>query len=387
MSNNTKQPKVFFVFTVASFFLSHFLSRAQDLIKNGYSVSLVATLDCKLNEISKHGIDFYELNISRVSLSPSQALRTCIDLFKILQKHKPDIVHNVAWKPIIFCSMVAKLIGISFIVNAVVGKGYFFTDNSVLVKLLRPVVVIFLKIFLNPPNSFVVVENTGHRSELLEGHLIKAERSFLIRGAGVDTNLFKATEEPELPVRLTLVARMLWDKGVGEFVDAVRILRNKKIDFKATLVGQIEDENPTSIDPKVIKKWVGEGLVEYLGKQDNIEKIWAISHISILPSYHEGLPKVLVEAASCSKPIVATKIDGCMDLVKDNKNGFLIPVKESLSLSLALEKLILDKNLRLEMGSKGRQSVELEFSNEIINLKNLDMYTHITQKLKTRRVL
>ena len=106
-----------------------------------------------------------------------------------------------------------------------------------------------------------------------------------------------------------------------------------------------------------------------------------------MPSYHEGLPKTLIEAASCSKPIVATKIDGCMELVKDNKNGFLIPVQESLSLSHALEKLIHDKNLRLEMGTNGRQSIEMEFSNEIINQKNLDMYTRITQKLKTSRAL
>ena len=387
MSDNTKQLRVFFVFTSASFFLSHFLSRAKDLIKNGYSVSLVGTLDCKLNEISKHGIDFYELKISRRSLSPLASLETCIDLFKILKKHKPDIVHNVAWKPIIFSSVVAKLVGISFIVNAPVGKGFFFTDNSALVKFLRFSVTILLKLFLNPPNSFVVVENKGHLSELLEKHFIKAERSFLIRGAGVDINLFKATEEPELPVRLTLVSRMLWDKGVGEFVDAVRILRIKKIDFRATLVGQTDDQNPASIDVKIIKKWVGEGLVEFLGQQKNIEKIWAKSHISVLPSYHEGLPKTLIEAASCSKPIVATKIDGCMELVKDNKNGLLVPVQESLSLSYALEKLIHDKNLRLEMGANGRQSIEMEFSNEIVNQKNLDMYTRITQKLKTSRAL
>ena len=173
-------------------------------------------------------------------------------------------------------------------------------------------------------------------------NLVESERSLLMKGSGVDTNLFKVTEEPKLPVRLTLVSRMLWDKGVGEFVDAVRKLKNKDLDFTATLVGHIDDQNPSAIDEKVIKEWVREGLVEYWGRQEDIPNIWKISHVSVLPSYHEGLPKTLIEAASCSRPIVATKIDGCMEIVKDSRNGYLVPVKDSLLLSRALEKLILE---------------------------------------------
>ena len=186
MRNDTKQLRVFFIFTSANFFLSHFLSRAQHLISNGYSVSLVATLDCKASEFSKHGISFHEIKLSRKSLSPLQSLKTCFELFKILNKYKPDVIHNVAWKPIIYSSMVAKLVKTPFIVNAPTGRGFFFTDNSTLIKFLRLFVVALLKIFLNPLNSKVVVENRGHLSELIEMNLVESERKIVVLGCEDD---------------------------------------------------------------------------------------------------------------------------------------------------------------------------------------------------------
>ena len=203
--------------------------------------------------------------------------------------------------------------------------------------------------------------------------LINPKKIFLIPGAGVNPDLFSPSEEPVTStIKVTLVARMLWTKGVGELVAAAHLLRSYNIQIQ--LIGDPDDQNPASIPIQTLKQWNEEGIVTWQGYQSNIVKIYQESHIAILPSYREGLPKSLLEAAACGRPIITCDVPGCREIVKDGYNGILIPTKDSVALAKAIQTLANDKALRLTMGANGRKRIETEFSEQIINTQVLSLY-------------
>jgi glycosyltransferase involved in cell wall biosynthesis len=208
------------------------------------------------------------------------------------------------------------------------------------------------------------------------------EKATLIPGSGVDTERFIKSPEPDgIPV-VILPARLLWDKGVGEFVEAARLLRSKCIKARFALVGDIDLDNPTSVTIEQLRDWEKEGVIEWWGWKDSMEQVYAEAHIVCLPSYREGLPKTLVEAAACGRPIIAFDVPGCREIVRPDKNGLLVPVYDVPGLADAMEYLITNSDIRKSMGTAGREIVEDGFSAELIVSQTLGVYSSSASNMK-----
>jgi glycosyltransferase involved in cell wall biosynthesis len=230
---------------------------------------------------------------------------------------------------------------------------------------------------LNPVGSQVVIENPDDYSALLENRLVRKENLNLIKGAGVNVEVFNETPEQDGPLTVVLIARMLRDKGVGEFVESARQLKPRFPEVRFLLVGSPDSGNPTSFSISDLNSWQREGCVEWIGHSSDVANILKQSHIVCLPSYREGLPKSLIEAASVGRPIVTTNVPGCREVVSDGENGFLVPPRDSLALADAIEKLLIDPPMRKAMGAVGGKRAVEEFSSAVIIRQTLDLYESI----------
>ena len=223
-------------------------------------------------------------------------------------------------------------------------------------------------------NSYSIYQNIDDRN-LLEGNKrSENKRSVLIRGSGVDSNYYVPVENKTYPPIIILASRMLKDKGVKEFIIAARILKGKNINARFILAGMIDTENHSAIAERELQQWQQEGIIEWWGHRDDIREILQKSTIACLPSYREGMPKFLLEAASVGLPIVTTDVPGCREVVIDNENGYLVPPRNSEAIASAIEKLLNDKTLRKEMGIKGRALVKQEFDIKKIVEQTISLY-------------
>jgi glycosyltransferase involved in cell wall biosynthesis len=372
--------KLLFVITEDWFFVSHFLERAEAAIGHGYTVAVATRVNKHGELLRAKGITIYPIEFSRRGLNPLKELRTALQVRKIIKQFGPTIVHNIALKPVVTGTLGERLAGCKNIVNAPVGMGYVFTSKDTKATLIRPFVKMLVKRLLNPPGSHVIIENPDDYQSLISGNFVQSSSLTLIRGAGVDTNLFASIAEPTGPLVVVLIARMLRDKGVGEFVDAVRLLKPKFPTARFLLVGTPDDGNPTSFLQTEVEGWRDENLIEWLGHRDDVAQILQTSHIVCLPSYREGLPKSLIEACSAGRPIVTTDVPGCREVVAEGVNGFLVPPRDYVSLANSIETLLLDPELRKRMGRAGRERAVTEFSSEIIIRQTLDLYETMFQR-------
>jgi glycosyltransferase involved in cell wall biosynthesis len=254
--------------------------------------------------------------------------------------------------------------------------GFVFSSDRWKAKLLRPWVRSAFRMLFNQGRGKVILQNPDDQRLLTESDVLSRDHTVLIRGSGVDISRFRPSPEPEDgPIVVTLVARMLLDKGVVEFVKAVRLLKQQGISFRAILVGEPDPENPASIPENQLLAWQSEGIIEWWGQRSDIPAVWAQSHIAVLPTtYGEGLPRTLLEAAACARPIIATDVPGCREIVQHESNGLLVPVKDPAALARAIERLITNQELRYTMGRKGRELVQSEFAESIVVHKTLDLY-------------
>jgi glycosyltransferase involved in cell wall biosynthesis len=369
--------KLLFVITEDWFFVSHFLERAEAAIKDGFEVAVATRVSKYEDLLRQKGIAVYPINFSRRGLNPLKELRTALRVRHIIKQFRPTIVHNIALKPVVTGTLGERWAGCLNIVNAPVGMGYVFTSTDTKATLIRPIVKMLVKRLINPPGSRVIIENPDDYDSLISGGFVRSDSLTLIKGAGVNTNLFASTTEPEGPIVVVLIARMLRDKGVGEFVDAARILKPRFPSTRFLLVGTPDDGNPTSFSQTDVNNWQNEALVEWLGHRDDIAHVLQTSHIVCLPSYREGLPKSLIEACSAGRPIVTTDVPGCREVVHEGVNGLLVSPRDHISLATAIETLILDPDMRVRMGRAGRERAITEFSSEIVIRQTLDLYETI----------
>lgn len=261
------------------------------------------------------------------------------------------------------------------VVNALVGLGWIFTSTSLLARFVRRVVEKAMPLLLN--RGAVIVQNPDNAALLLALGVDK-DRIRLIRGSGVDTATFRPGPEAEGTPVVLLPARMLWAKGVGEFVDAARRVRASGIDARFVLVGQPDPGNPSTVSQKQLQGWQREHRMEWWGYHADMPKVFRQAHIVCLPSYYgEGVPMSLLEAASSGLPIVTTDVAGCREVVKDGDNGFLIPVRDGVALADALVRLLRDSELRKRMGARGRERVVSEFDVSSVVSATLAIYQEI----------
>lgn len=278
-------------------------------------------------------------------------------------------------KPIIYGTIASFIVGLkSRIINAPVGMGYVFTSKEVKALILRPIVQFLLKITLNPRNSKVVFENPDDLSEAVQTNLVGKDSAVLIQGAGVNTEIFKPVSVcNDVPV-VTLVARMLADKGVYEFIEASKLVNGNGVIAIFNLIGDPDPSNPASLDSGYLDSVSGINGLYWRGFSNEIAKIYQESDIACLPSYREGLPKSLIEAAACGLPIVTTDAIGCREVVIHMLNGFLVPIKSSAALADAILCLVKDRDLRMKMGAESRRLALAKFSSEIVIKQTLEIY-------------
>lgn len=368
-------PKLLFVVTEDWYFVSHRLALAVAAKKEGFDVAVATRVGEHDETIRAAGIRLIPFSLSRRRGNP---LREVAALMRLYCRERLDIVHHVALKPVLYGALAARLAGVPHVVNAVAGLGWLFTSTKGMMRLVRPAVRWILAWLLNARGSLTIVQNPDDRALLIDAHL-PVTRLRLIRGAGVDTTSFHPVPEPSGSVCIVLATRMLWDKGVGEFVEAARLLTQAGVKARFVLVGNPDPGNPTSVPLATLRAWHGDNGLEWWGRRDNMQDVFRSAHIACLPSYREGLPKVLLEAAACGLPIVTTDAPGCREIVRSGDNGLLIPVRDAQALAQALRILIDDENLRAKMGRRAREIVLAEFSQEQVIAETLAVYQELIQ--------
>lgn len=352
------------------YFVSHRLPLAVAAREAGYAVTVITRCNVKCEAIRAAGIEVVPFAMARQGLNPLGLLREVWQLARLYRRFAPDIVHHVALRPVVVGGLAARLAGVRGVVSAIAGMGYVFTEGrkrwlaAVLRALLRPSLKQGWVIVQNPDDARAV-------AKLMAG----TGRIRLIPGAGVDVVRFSPQPEPEgMPV-VMLASRLLWDKGIGEFVEAARRLHGHA---RFVLVGAPDPGNPASVPDATLRGWVNEGLVEWWGAREDMPAILNGAHVVCLPSYYrEGLPKVLLEAMACGRPLITTDAPGCRDCVRDGENGLLVPVKDVPALAEAIERLLADAALRRRMGARGRERAVREFSQERVIEETLAVYREI----------
>jgi len=355
------------------------LPLAKKLRDMSFEVVMVSPPGKYGEKIKSEGFRWLPVAMNRRSVNPISEFFVLKELIKLYKNEKPDLVHHFTIKSVVYGSVAARFSGVKNVVNAVAGLGFVFTNESLFAKILRPFVKSILKFSMDTDNSRLILQNPDDQALFVASKLIDPDHIRLIRGSGVNTNRFEPVKNNggNDVVNVLLATRLLWDKGIREFIDAVRIIKNTHKPVNFLLAGAPDDGNPASVQNEEIIKWVNEGLVESLGHIENIESVLTNVDIVVLPSYREGLPRILLEAASMGLPLVSTDVPGCREIVKNNINGLLVPVKDSKSLAVAIEYLIDNPIERSRMGRAGREMVLNEFDEKIVIDDTIDVYREV----------
>jgi glycosyltransferase involved in cell wall biosynthesis len=374
------RPKLLFLVTEDWYFCSHRLPIALAAQKKGFDVVVATRVNRHAQEILREGFKLIPLKLERRSTNPIQELASFLEIARIYHTEKPDIVHHVAMKPLLYGSLAALFTGVPHVVNALAGMGFIFISTQLKARLLKPVIRVAFKLLLNRNNCRLILQNKDDCDMFLDSGIVSNNTIRLIRGSGVDSNKFRFVPEADGPVVVVLASRMLWDKGVGEFVAAARLLRERGAPARFLLVGDTDIHNPAAISREQLLEWNTQGIIEWVGRCDDMPSVFETSHIVCLPSYREGLPKVLLEAASCGRPIVTTDSNGCRDVVQHGENGYLVPVGSTVELADALHALVLNSDLRKRMGARGREIIIQHFMVDKIINETMMLYEELLQQ-------
>lgn len=373
----SEKPKVLFFVAADWFFCSHFMERALAAQQAGYEVVVLTQVFQHSDKITQRGLRLIPLKLNRRSLNPFSTFKSLLQIFMIYRRERPNLVHHVALKPILLGTLAARFLGIKNIVNAIVGMGYLSTSDKPSVLILRTILSFALKGLLNPIGSRVVFENQDDLLDFVAKGQVRGSDAILIRGAGESPSKFQPAENTESKPLVVLAARLLWDKGIGEYVDAAHLLRQRGVKARFAIVGDIDLGNRGCIDQSTLQAWKAEGLVELWGFRADISQVLSEATIACLPSYREGLPKFLLEAMASALPCVTTDVPGCREAVRDGDNGLLVPKKDVSALAEAIEYLIRNPVIARKMGARGRERVEQEFSVQHVNDRTVALYRDI----------
>ncbi|WP_442598409.1 glycosyltransferase family 4 protein [Parapusillimonas sp. JC17] len=350
-----------FVVNNPAFFLSHRLPVALGAREAGYDVHVATMEGAAVTAITAQGFPHYAIPMSRSGRNPIEELQTLLALWRLFRGLQPDLVHAVTIKPVLYGGIAARLAGVRAYVAAVSGLGFIFMRKPGGFDFLRTAATLLYKLALGHRNSRVIFQNQSDRDVLMRAGVVKPRQAVLIRGSGVDLDVFPVQPEPEGPVRALMVSRLLKDKGVMEFVQAAKLAAGDATALRWVLVGSPDPGNPASISDEEFARWKQEGIVECLGERKDIAELYAGAHIAVLPSYREGLPKSLVEAAACGRAVVTTDVPGCRDAIEPGVSGVLVPARDARALADAVLRLAGDAPLRKQMGAAGRALAETEF--------------------------
>lgn len=337
------------------------LPLARAVREFGHDVVMVAPPGPYTPRLRDAGFRCVSLDMNRRSLNPWSEVGVLRKLTGIYTKEAPDLCHHFTVKCVIYGGLVARTMGVPASVNAVAGMGYVFSNNGWHARMLRPAVRQALAFALGGPHSRVIVQNPEDRVELLKSGAVNDAHIQVIRGSGVNTQRFTPGLRSRVPddvPRVLLATRLLWDKGVGDYVEAARILLSRGVRAEFLLAGSPDEGNPNAVPQETINLWAREGVVRILGHVDNMAALLPGVDIVALPSaYREGVPRILLEAAACGLPCVTTDTAGCREIVRHNINGLLVPPRDPVALADALSRLIEDELLRERFGHAARTQV------------------------------
>jgi len=360
--------KLLFLVTEDWYFWSHRLSIARAARDAGIEVYVMARINHHAEVIRAEGFHLIDWkSIRRGSVNPLRELRALAEVVKEYREISPDLVHHVHNKPILYGGLAAKWCRIPSM-NTVAGLGYVFASSSFKMRVFQKVLVMLFRFALRGrERSLVSFQNSDDFEYFLSNHIVSRDKTLLIRGSGVDLAKFSAAPIPSSTPVVMLAARLLWHKGVREFVSAAETIKRLGTDARFVLVGEPDPTNPGSVPNCLLEQWNRDGVVEWWGRRTEMAQVLSQAAIVCLPSaYREGVPKVLIEAASCCRPIVTTDIAGCRDVVRNGDNGILVPPKNSEALVKALCSLLADRSRQEQMGKRGREIVADEFSEEYV---------------------
>ncbi len=370
--------KLLIITNVDWFLISHRLVLAKAAVQAGWRVYVACEDTGRGHEIAVDGIEFINFSFSRSGTNPIEEVKLLGRFRKLYRKVKPDVVHQITIKPVVYGSLAAKKEKIKGVVNAISGLGYMFAQGRV--GLMQKLILYLMKIGVKRDGVSFIFQNRDDQNVLSEFNVLDSRNNFdLIKGSGVDLNKFTFSTLPEgSRIKILLPCRMLWDKGVKELREASEILKAKyKSKIQFVLVGMANDDNKAGVPESYMRDWEEEDYVVWEGHQADMVSFYRGCHIVVLPSYREGLPKTLIEACAIGRPIVTTDAVGCKDCVDEGVNGFKVPVADSVALASAIEKLIEDHDLMVNMGKKGRDKAEREFSIKTVINKHLEIYNSV----------
>jgi len=371
MLSNKKQ--IVYVVNVDWFFISHRLPLALEAKNRGYEVAIVATNTGRFKELEDYGFQLYDLKMDRSGTNPFKELFSIFKLIFILIRIKPAVIHNVTLKMSIYCSLATRFVQKAKVINAVSGLGYNYTADRKTKS--QKIINILMKFAFNNKDFSFIFQNPDDLQTFQNHNFGNRNKFYLIKGAGVDLDKFKYLERKNRKiVCFILTARMLKDKGISEYVAASKIVFDRYPNTRFLLVGGIDKENPASYKEGELKEELSGTNVHWLGQRDDILELLNDSDVMVFPSYREGLPKSLIEAAAVGLPIITTDAVGCRECVNDGINGFLVPVGNPNRLAEKMFELIENPILRQQMSIASRIKAEKEFSLKMVIEKTFELY-------------
>lgn len=351
-------------------------SLAMALCEAGHEVLLVSPDGPYGERLRALGLRWMPVALRRRSLNPLREAGFVFSLVRLLRRERPDVLHNFTLKCAIYGSLAARLASVPGCVNAVTGMGYVFTSDDLKARLLRPLVAGLMRLTLGGQRARLILQNPDDVAFFTAGRIVHPDHIRLIPGSGVDCERFHPgpPRPPGGPLRVLLPARLLWDKGLAEYVAAARQLRSEGRDIHFLLAGQPDPGNPASVSEHDVMRWVDEGVVEWLGHVEDMPALFRSVDVVALPSYREGLPKGLIEAGASGCVLVTTDVPGCREVVTDGVTGLRVPVSHSSLLADALRKLALDSQMRVRLAAAARREALEKFDERIVLSKTIGVY-------------
>ena len=368
--------RILMVVNHAGFFLTHRLPLAVAARERGYEVHVATPQSKHVRAIEENGLGWHPVRLTRSGTNPFAELRAVSDLVSLYRRLRPELVHHVTTKPVLYGTAAARIARVPAVVNALAGLGHLSLADDLFHRVLRGGVRLGFKAVLRHRNMKVIFQNEDDRAAFVERGILAPRETVLVPGSGVDPELFRPANRPRRnPPVVVLPSRMLYTKGVTEFVAAARILAAEGMPARFVLVGEPDPDNPASIPAWQLSRWASEGAVEWQRRRDDMPAVYAESDVVVLPSYREGMPKVLIEAGACGLPAVTTDVPGCRDVVEHERSGLLVPVRDQgRELAKAIARLLRDEELSRSMGRRGRELVLERFALSRIIEQTLSLY-------------
>ncbi len=377
------RPRLLFVVTEDWYFVSHRLDLASAAATAGFEVGIATRVKDHAKTIEERDVRLFPLRfMRRSSRNPWTEYAAINELTTLYRQWRPTITHHVAAKPVVYGGIAAQRAGVPATVNALAGLGFVFSSASLQARALRPMMLLCYRRTLRHPHSRLIVQNKEDEALALAQRLTDSSSIRRIAGSGVNTSTFAPTEEPRGRPVFILAARMLTDKGVHEFVEAARIAHSRGVIARFVLVGDADTENPAAISTNQLRRWNAEGAVEWWGHRADMPAVFRMAHVVCLPSYREGLPKVLLEAAACGRPVIASDVPGCREIAVQHETALLVPPRDSLALAAAMQTLAGDAQLRTKLGRGGRELVSSRFTVEHVNGQTIAAYQELLHECK-----